>query len=77
MVKYYLYDIQNDERVFETNKIVYFNLEDCIFNIESLLGLINIFNYNDYDEVCDVYYQLSNLKPSIEKIFKIIRVEVD
>lgn len=77
MVKYYLYDIQNDERVFETSKIVYFNLEDCIFNIESLLGLINIFNYNDYDEVCDAYYQLSNLKPSIEKIFKIIRVEVD
>lgn len=77
MVKYYLYDIQNNERVFETNKIVYFNLEDCIFNIESLLGLINIFNYNDYDEVCDAYYQLSKLNPSIEKIFKIIRVEVD
>lgn len=77
MEKYYLYDIQNDERVFETNKIVYLNLEDCIFNIETLSELTNIFENKDYYEVCGAYFQLNNLRPSNEKIYKIIKVEVD
>lgn len=77
MERYYLYDIQNDERVFETNYKVYSVLEDCIFNEEMMFTL-----YEKYDnpygfEIDDFYFQLERLNLSNERIYKIIKIEVD
>lgn len=75
--KYYLYDIQNDEKVLESNHKVYSVLEDCIFNEDMLFTL-----YERYDgpygfEIDDLYFQLRNLNLSNERIYKIIEIEVD
>lgn len=77
MNRYYLYDIQNDERVLETNHKVYSVLEDCIFNEDMLFTLCEIYDGPCEFEIIDLYYQLANLNLPIDRIYKIIEIGVD
>lgn len=78
MEKYYLYDIQNDERVFEVDDEVYWPLAGCIFNEEMLDTLRMATKYDDIgDEIDNLYYQLLRLKLPEDRIYKIIKIEVD
>ena len=82
MEKYYLYDIQNDERVFETDDETYWVLVGCIFNTEMLETATTLGWYNCYtsDEVYAIQYlsqKIMELKVSEERIYKIIKIEVD
>lgn len=78
MEKYYLYDIQNDERVFEVDDEVYWPLVGCIFNEEMLDTLRMATKYDDIgDEIDYLYYQLLRLKLPEDRIYKVIKIEVD
>lgn len=85
--KYYLYDIQNDERVCEVDRILFNILEDTIFNSWMITITIDLIlsHIKDYD-VDDEYKKLDaleNLQYDLgfltdghlhkEKIFKIIK----
>lgn len=78
MEKYYLYDIQNDERVFEVDDEVYWPLTGCVFNEEMLNTFRMATKYDDIgDEIDNLYYQLLRLKLPEDRIYKIIKIEVN
>lgn len=78
MEKYYLYDIQNNEKIFEVDDEAYWLLADCIFNEEMLDTLRLMIRNNDTGEAIDnLYYQLARLKLPNDKIYKIIKIMVD
>lgn len=82
MEKYYLYDIQNDERVFETDDETHWLLAGCIFNAKMLETAANLGWYSRYtsDEAAAFRYlsqKIMGLKVSEERIYKIIKIEVD
>lgn len=77
MAKYYLYDIQNDERVFKTDNTTYLALYGCIFNkdmLETTAGLVNDIRY---PAIPNLYEKVMELEGPRERIYKIIEVEVD
>lgn len=82
MEKYYLYDIQNDERVIEVNYRLYECLYGAIFNVEAL-GTILLLLSAQWDKG---YLKLitsietlvySDFMDDENRIFKIIKIEVD
>lgn len=82
MEKYYLYDIQNDERVFETDDETYWILAGCIFNEEMLetatsLGLYSRYTSDEVDAIQYLSQKIRELKVPEERIYKIIKIEVD
>lgn len=82
MEKYYLYDIQNDERVFETDDETYWILAGCIFNEEMLetaasLGLYSRYTSDEVDAIQYLSQKIRELKAPEERIYKIIKIEVD
>lgn len=82
MEKYYLYDIQNDERVFETDDETYWVLAGCIFNEEMLetavtLGWNNRYTTDEVDAIQYLSQKIKKLKVPEERIYKIIKIEVD
>ena len=82
MEKYYLYDIQNDERVFETDDETYWILAGCIFNEEMLetaasLGLYSRYTSDEVDAIQYLSQKIRGLKAPEERIYKIIKIEVD
>lgn len=80
--KYYLYDIQNDNRVVEVDYKLYTYLYEAIFNVEALCIILvslktrmnknNIKLINSIETLVD-----SDFMDDENKIFKIIKVEVD
>lgn len=80
MEKYYLYDIQNDERITEVSRGVYVYLYEAIFNIEALciilvtlqtiMNLKNIELINSIETLVD-----GDFMEDENKIYKIIKVE--
>lgn len=82
MEKYYLYDIQNDERVFETDDETYWILAGCIFNEEMLetaasLGWYSRYTSDEADAIQYLSQKIRELKVPEERIYKIIKIEVD
>lgn len=82
MGKYYLYDIQNDERVFETDDEIHWLLAGCIFNAKMLETAANLGWYSRYtsDEAAAIQYlsqKIRELKVPEERIYKIVKIEVD
>lgn len=82
MVKYYLYDIQNNERVFETDDETYWILAGCIFNAEMLetaasLGWYSCYTTDEAEAIQYLSQKIIELKVSEERIYKIIKIEVD
>lgn len=78
MNKYYLYDIQNDERVLEVSPLTYENLEGGIFNYETILFMLMI--GSRLEEVIsheEMETMLAILKKDNERIYKVIEIEVD
>lgn len=78
--KYYLYDIQNDNKVCEVEKDLYDALEECIFNIKMLDFLINNgFFDSDVEEALDKLYDclFFDLDVPQDKIYEIIEIGID
>ncbi len=81
MAKYYLYDIQNDNRVVEVDYKLYYHLYKAIFNVEALCTILIPLNarMNSNIELVNSIETLvnSDFMDDENKIYKIIEVEVD
>lgn len=77
MVRYYLCDILNDSVLLEVKKEVYEQLEDCVFNKETLQLLKGLYSGNIGDLIDELYYHIKNSELSDEIIYSIIKIGVD
>lgn len=89
MNKYYLYDIQNNKRICEVNKVLYYSLGHRVFNkemIKSLMSLIIFYGALEYLD--DPDNRLTSLEAlnsflfdmksySDKKTYTIIKIRID
>ena len=81
MKKYYLYDIQNDNRIVEVDYKLYCYLYKAIFNVEALCTILMLLDAqmnSDIKLVNSIETLVDGDFMDVEnKIYKIIEVEVD